>query len=297
MLVRSLSFAGLAVLASLLMPALGFSQGKKAVDLDKSILSQIREAYKSVYEVPQDLRDELRGYYKNPTPQREAAILKEVRRLYLPTPEQEQAILFEVRKAYEQWSPQQEARIYRAIELAQRLPEGTVPPSAMANSMSKLFAKLDTDGDGYLASAELPEEFREQARRWDRNRDGHISPEEFAAYYRARLRWLSEQVVSGQIDLGLKRGGPMVNKVVPVEDENVKANVFRAGKLPAGLPDWFVKLDADKDGQIGLYEWRAAGKTLEDFALLDVNDDGFITAEEVLRHVAKTGANEKSVKK
>ena len=262
------------------------SQPTAPPDLDKSILSQIKEAYKSVYEVPQDLRDELRGYYKNPTPQRENAILKEVRRLYLPTAAQEQAIIFEVRKAYEQWSPQQEARIYRAIEQTEKLPEGAVPPSVQSNQMAKVFAKLDADGDGKLSSSEMPDTLREHLRRFDRNRDGYISPEEFVTYYTARLGWLSEQVSTGQIDLGMKRGGPVVNNIVPFEDEDAKAKVLRAGKLPAGLPDWFVKLDTDKDGQIGLYEWRAAGKSLEDFLILDANDDGFATQRR--RVTAKT---------
>src|SRR5262249_15447941 len=50
----------------------------------------------------------------------------------------------------------------------------------------------------------------------------------------------------------------------------------------AGLPDWFAKLDTDKDGQIGLYEWLAAKKPIDEFKDMDRNGDGFLTPEEVL---------------
>jgi Ca2+-binding EF-hand superfamily protein len=52
---------------------------------------------------------------------------------------------------------------------------------------------------------------------------------------------------------------------------------------PKGLPSWFKELDTDGDGQIGLYEWEAAGGEVDDFEKFDLNGDGFITAAEVLR--------------
>jgi hypothetical protein len=63
--------------------------------------------------------------------------------------------------------------------------------------------------------------------------------------------------------------------------------VYRAGNLPLDkLPPWFAQLDTDRDGQIGLYEWRRAGKPLEDFRAMDRNNDGFLTVEEVLYYQA-----------
>ena len=52
--------------------------------------------------------------------------------------------------------------------------------------------------------------------------------------------------------------------------------------LPKNLPPWFKELDTDHDGQITLREWQARGKKLADFHKLDLNDDGFVTPEEVV---------------
>src|ERR1043166_9330871 len=46
------------------------------------------------------------------------------------------------------------------------------------------------------------------------------------------------------------------------------------------LPPWFKKMDIDKDGQVGLWEWRKAGKDLREFNKWDLDRDGFITPEE-----------------
>jgi hypothetical protein len=76
---------------------------------------------------------------------------------------------------------------------------------------------------------------------------------------------------------------------LPREEENrpraedQRPIVYRAGKLPKGLPAWFAQLDTDRDGQVGLYEWKAAGKPISAFLAMDANGDGFLTVEEVLR--------------
>jgi Ca2+-binding EF-hand superfamily protein len=60
-----------------------------------------------------------------------------------------------------------------------------------------------------------------------------------------------------------------------------------ADTLPKGLPPWFKELDTDEDGQISLQEWRQAARRVADFRKYDLNGDGFITPEEVLRIVKK----------
>ena len=60
--------------------------------------------------------------------------------------------------------------------------------------------------------------------------------------------------------------------------------VYRAGKLPKELPPWFAQMDEDKDGQVGLYEWKKAGRPVNEFLAMDLNGDGFVTVEEALRY-------------
>jgi hypothetical protein len=45
-----------------------------------------------------------------------------------------------------------------------------------------------------------------------------------------------------------------------------------------------VALDTDKDGQVGLYEWKAANRPVNKFQEMDFNNDGFITVEEALKY-------------
>jgi len=59
---------------------------------------------------------------------------------------------------------------------------------------------------------------------------------------------------------------------------------YRFGKLPKEVPEWFEKLDTDRDGQIGLYEWRTAGKVTTEFVEMDQNGDGYLTADEWVRY-------------
>jgi hypothetical protein len=267
-------------------------------DEEREILKEIKDAYKAPFEVHEDILKELRRAYQQPSPDREAKIFRELRRLYQITPQPEVAILQEIRRAYQQPSAAQEERIFREIQRAERLPDGAVPPSVQVEQAKKIFRKLDVDGDGVLSAAELPESLRGERVRWDANRNGVIDPDEYWAYYQARLGVLSEQVAAGQIDLGLKRGGPTVSpasgpaakpavSTIPPDGEGLRTAVRRAGKLPPGLPDWFVRLDTDGDGQVGLYEWRKSGRPLAEFASMDLNDDGFITADELLRYLAQ----------
>jgi len=69
--------------------------------------------------------------------------------------------------------------------------------------------------------------------------------------------------------------------------ERNAGNNCLGGTLPDGLPKWFYDFDTDEDGQISHVEWRRTDKKIADFRLLDFNDDGFITADELLRYLRR----------
>jgi Ca2+-binding EF-hand superfamily protein len=103
---------------------------------------------------------------------------------------------------------------------------------------------------------------------WDLNKDGKISIDEFVEAFKASREGSGAVVVPGQ--------------AAPPEEDR-RPTVYRAGKLPKELPPWFAQLDKDADGQVGLYEWKAANRPTIEFLSMDANGDGFLTAEEVLR--------------
>jgi hypothetical protein len=86
---------------------------------------------------------------------------------------------------------------------------------------------------------------------------------------------------------GQWNGAPgMAAPEAPAPEVKKKPVVYRASNIPKEL-DWFKKLDSDNDGQVGLYEWKASGRSLDEFLKMDQNGDGFITIEEALRYQAR----------
>jgi Ca2+-binding EF-hand superfamily protein len=145
-----------------------------------------------------------------------------------------------------------------------------------AAEAEKLFQRLDNDGDGRLTESEAPPALQADFQRWDRSADGVINLEEYRAYFGSRL-WQLDREVRDQ----------MVKPALPEPlEETERPKVIRAGKLPPGLPDWFTPMDYDRDGQIALYEWRRCRWPLEEFPRLDLNDDGLLVPEELLRQLA-----------
>jgi Ca2+-binding EF-hand superfamily protein len=57
-----------------------------------------------------------------------------------------------------------------------------------------------------------------------------------------------------------------------------------AERLPKGLPDWFLRQDADADGQVAMVEYATSwtDSTAAEFQKYDLDGDGFITPNECL---------------
>jgi EF hand len=266
-------------------PGTGDEQHKPPLDEFKALLSLVSEAYKAPREVDKDVIDELRKQYQDPQPKREAKILSEVRRLYVTTPALEESIVRELRKAYQEPSTEQEERVLAAMRQGGVVALGTVAPELQTEQAQKLFRKLDQNRNGLLDREEMPAFLLEQLGKWDTNRDGAIDAGEYATYHQAQLKWVADSVATGEIPLKAAQamGVRLAEADQPLPPRPTSERVATA---KAKLPDWFHKLDIDEDGQIGLYEWKKAGRPAAEFLRMDLNNDGFITAEELANYLS-----------
>jgi Ca2+-binding EF-hand superfamily protein len=139
----------------------------------------------------------------------------------------------------------------------------------------KVFRVLDLDSDGELAGAELSTGLCEVKAQADANGDGRISRDEYRAYFRRRVEQKAEAVTTA-----LKANDALMRALNAGADRR------------AALPDWFAKLDADKDGQVSLFEWRKGGRSAAAFQDMDLDGDGLLTSAEYLRWVKRKAAEE-----
>lgn len=287
---RLLSFP-LSLLILIAATGVAFGQGDRprpAPDELKYLVRVVEDSYKAPEEVEKDVLDELRKQYGDPKPDREAKIFREIHRLYDTTPDQEAAILREIRLAYARPSEAQEERVFREIRKADKHAPGTVPASIQTEQSARLFRRLDQNNDGLLSNDEMPETLRDERAKWDKNGDGFIDPDEYAAYYQAQLKRVADQVASGEIQLkGAKLPATPAPSPTPTPSKGPAPKPgAAAAKLPP-LPDWFKQLDTDGDGQIGLYEWKAAGRPVAEFLAMDRNGDGYLEPDEVRAYLAE----------
>lgn len=174
------------------------------------------------------------------------------------------------------------------------LREGTSPPwrSDMEDE-DRAFRELDRNRDGVIDDNEASTTLRAMATSFDANSDGLVDRAEFGSYFGARVQAAirkHEAVASKEAKIEVKQAKvAAVSTTAAGNAKNAKTaempEAQRFGHLPKGLPEWFLALDDDRDGQVGLYEWRHGGREPGDFATLDSNGDGLLTADEWLRFV------------
>jgi Ca2+-binding EF-hand superfamily protein len=150
-----------------------------------------------------------------------------------------------------------------------------------------MFRRLDANGDGLLNYDEMTDALRAERDKWDENKDGFIDLTEFKKYFQAQVQ--QRMAENGGWNPNWQGGGiPDIGSTpTPEEEEIKKPVVYHAGNLPKDIPDWFKQIDSDGDGQIGLYEWKSSGRSLEEFRKIDRNNDGFLTIDEVMRYVGE----------
>ncbi|MFO0851895.1 MAG: EF-hand domain-containing protein [Gemmataceae bacterium] len=201
-------------------------------------------------------------------------------------------------------------------------PGGGFDPASMPDdTIRMMMRRTDTDGDGRISAAEAQanDRMRDAFARFDTNRDGFIDATEYRAYLAERMSNRGNggpgggpggfggggpggfggqpgggfnpggMPPGGQPNFGGQPGGgfnPQAGgdrRSGAEVEETVRPEVHRYGKLPKGIPTFFEELDGDKDGMVGLYEWRRAGRPTASFVEMDLNADGYLTADEWLR--------------
>jgi hypothetical protein len=63
----------------------------------------------------------------------------------------------------------------------------------------------------------------------------------------------------------------------------VSAEAKGRSRVTVELPSLYVAVDADHDGQLGLYEWKKARRPYAEFTKIDANGDGFLVPTELLK--------------
>jgi hypothetical protein len=160
------------------------------------------------------------------------------------------------------------------------------PPWKAQNPLAeaeKVFRQLDRDGSGFLEQPEWTERLQAAVTRVDTNRDRRIDPREYMAYFEDRVVRTLEFGPEPPPDQP-KPGQPGQSESTPAALPDIPFAI-RFGHLPDGLPDWFRELDTDRDGQIGLYEWRQAERAMADFLTMDLDSDGLLPPKELLRYL------------
>jgi len=163
---------------------------------------------------------------------------------------------------------------------------GGMSPEQMDRFSEDRFRRADTNGDGLLQVNEMSERMRPVWEKFDTNHDGAIDLNEFKSYMRSVFQeGQSGRTAEAQPPASVAPMIPVPDSGSPAEEEDRRPTVFRAGKLPKDIPGWFEQLDTDRDGQIGLYEWVKADRSIDEFRAMDRNEDGFLTIDEIMVYV------------
>ena len=153
--------------------------------------------------------------------------------------------------------------------------------------IEKRFAENDSNRDGKLSYDEVNDNspLKSAFKESDTNQDGYIDLNEYKAYIAARFGGGSGDANASSYGSYAGNGNYGGSGRDPRNEKKEDLAVaIRYGKLPVGLPNWWDSLDTDKDGQIGLYEWRADGRDVKEFQKMDLDGDGLVAPQEWLRY-------------
>lgn len=150
------------------------------------------------------------------------------------------------------------------------VPQNPPPPDKMPNpdeDADKVFRVLDRNGDAELEDGELTTDLADNKLFADLDEDGRVSRHEYRSAFRQRAvaKALTALAKTGEAPRGLAADLP------PAKNRD-------------NLPEWFARLDTDRDGQLSLFECRTGGGSVALFADMDLNGDGYLTRDEYRRY-------------
>jgi len=171
-------------------------------------------------------------------------------------------------------------------------PGGEMPQEWLDRRSESTFRQHDQNGDGLLQLNEMPENLKPAWEKYDANKDGAVSLEEFRGYMKDRMQMREQERkdaaanVTVTTDALPPAAAPSHSPPAQVpEDSNQRPTVYRFGNLPSDMPGWFAEMDSDKDGQVGLYEWVKASRPVVEFRTMDRNEDALLTIDELIGFV------------
>jgi Ca2+-binding EF-hand superfamily protein len=158
----------------------------------------------------------------------------------------------------------------------------------------RAFGYYDRNRDGKIDKGEMGRSrYGADLPMYDKNRDGIITMNEMEyRYARRRIENTRAGGSSGNQNAsrsGRGRGSGDEDSEdrdrYRFEDQRSYRIVAAIERLPAGLPDWFARNDADGDGQISMSEFSASwtDSVFDEFDQFDLNQDGLITPQECLK--------------
>ncbi|HTQ38108.1 MAG TPA: hypothetical protein VMJ32_03720 [Pirellulales bacterium] len=190
---------------------------------------------------------------------------------------------------------------------------GATDDAKIRGYAASMMKQYDKNGDGVLEKEEWSQ--MSNGERYDRNHDGKVTLDEIVETLKNwnhddSASMASRSDSSGSSGAGASRtsssgstatadaaggnpggsrglGGRRDNGPGPSSGSTATGKHYLTPKerLPEGLPDWFAQDDADGDGQVSMHEFASTWteSKLAEFAKYDLNGDGFITPDEVLK--------------